>query len=315
MIKAQVLRSDLKFFECEILESKKVVNAVALGNLLKQDSIVVGDFVSLEQNEEEWRILQVLPRRNEMWRLLPREKKKKIVASNCDVMMVIVSASHPTYKRGLLDRYLLRSVQWEIPAIVIFNKMDQHDETVFDIKFEARRLEKLDIKIYEISATHSEYKKQFLSQGLEDLKKDLENKTTICMGQSGVGKSKLISLLSEGEANLYSQDLGSVNKGKHTTTWSELLRFKKFSLIDSPGIRSFSVEDVKESELLSLFPDLEEIARFCQFANCEHNPKAKACAFFNSQRPEEEQHIVLSRLDSYHSLLIEVAKFEDWEKK
>ena len=54
------------------------------GNLLKDGGIVVGDYLELAVEGGEFKVLRVRPRRNEIYRMLVREKKKKVSASNVD---------------------------------------------------------------------------------------------------------------------------------------------------------------------------------------------------------------------------------------
>ncbi len=141
-IKARIFRSSKRQFDCQRDDTKEVVPATALATLLKEDHIVVGDWVELEGDS----IVSVHTRSNAIFRNLPREQKKKVIAANVDVMLVVVSAGKPAYKRGLVDRYLARSDYWNVPAYVVFNKMDQYEESEFDINFEADRLKWLNVK-------------------------------------------------------------------------------------------------------------------------------------------------------------------------
>lgn len=297
-----------------------MVPATALATLLKgDDHLVVGDWVELSpppQGGEEFKIESVHERSNAIFRNIPREQKKKVIASNVDVMMVVVSAGKPDYKRGLVDRYLARSDFWNVPAFVVFNKMDLYDESDFDIKFEADRLKWLNAKCFEVSAEDLNYKPKYLSAGLEELSHDLHHKTAILLGHSGVGKSRLITGLSKGKVNLLSGDLGKIGKGAHTTTWAELIYAEEFTLIDSPGIRSMSLSDLTKQDLLYCFSDVNEWTTKCQFSsNCTHEANSKGCFFQKLDNGKREDQLILSRLDSYKRVLEEVSNIPDWLKK
>ncbi len=297
-----------------------MVPATALATLLKgDDHLVVGDWVELSpppQGGEEFKIESVHERSNAIFRNIPREQKKKVIASNVDVMMVVVSAGKPDYKRGLVDRYLARSDFWNVPAFVVFNKMDLYDESDFDIKFEADRLKWLNAKCFEVSAEDLNYKPKYLSAGLEELSHDLHHKTAILLGHSGVGKSRLITGLSKGKVNLLSGDLGKIGKGAHTTTWAELIYAEEFTLIDSPGIRSMSLSDLTKQDLLYCFSDVNEWTTKCQFSsNCTHEANSKGCFFQKLDNGNREDQLILSRLDSYKRVLEEVSNIPDWLKK
>jgi ribosome biogenesis GTPase len=317
--KARIFRSSKRQFDCQREDNKEVVSATALAALLKEDHLVVGDWVELippPKTEEDWVIEKVIPRKNSVFRNLPREQKKKVIAANVDVILVVVSAGMPSYKRGLVDRYLVRSDFWNVPAYVVFNKMDQHDPSEFDLKFEADRLGNLPVETFEVSAVNGDYKPRFLNQSLPELKSKLEGKTAILLGHSGVGKSRLITEISGGKVKLLSGELGKVGKGAHTTTWAELIDADSFTLIDSPGVRSMSLSDLTKEELLQCFSDIQEFATKCQFSsNCSHEANSKGCYFQKLLDTKREDYLVLSRLDSYKRALEEVSNVPDWQKR
>jgi ribosome biogenesis GTPase len=309
-ISARIFRSSKRHFDCQREDTKTIVPGTALAMTLKEDHIVVGDFVEITPpgaGSEEWKIEKVRPRKNSIFRNLPREQRKKVIAANVDVILVVVSAGKPAYKRGLVDRYLVRSEYWDVPAYVIFNKMDLYDENDFDINFEKDRLKWLNAECFEVSAVSG--------QGLHTLKEKLRGKTAVTLGHSGVGKSHLITTLSEGKATLLSAELGKANKGSHTTTWAEVIDAEFFTLIDSPGVRSMSLSDLTKEELLHSFSDINEWSTKCQFSsNCTHEENSKGC-FFQKLDPEKrEDQLILSRLDSYKRILAEVEMIPDWKK-
>jgi ribosome biogenesis GTPase len=317
-IRARIFRSSKRHFDCQRSDNKELVTATALATLLKEDHIVVGDWVELippPVQGQEWVIEKVTERKNFIFRNMPRVQKKNVIASNIDVLLVVTSAGTPAYKRGLIDRYLVRSDYWNIPSYVIFNKMDLYDGSEFDVAFEAERLKWLDVECFEVSATNGEYKPQVLSQGFHELFEKLKGKTAILVGQSGVGKSRLITELSLGKIQLLSGETNRANKGSHTTTWAELIDGEHFALIDSPGIRSMSLSDLTKEELIQSFSDVQEFATKCKFVSCNHEENNKGCFFQKLDLELKESQLILSRLDSYKRVLEEVSDIPDWQKK
>lgn len=314
---ARIFRSSKRTFDCKVEGQDELVVATALATLLKEDHLVVGDFVQLSPPQNaahEWVISKVEPRKNSIFRNLPREQKKKVIAANVDVIVVVVSAGRPEYKRGLVDRYLTRSAYWGIPAVVVFNKMDLFSGE-FDLNFEADRLKSLGVECYEVSSEAPERKPQFLPLGYPELDQILQGRTAIMVGHSGVGKSRLINTLSHGKFDLLSGDLGKANKGAHTTTWAELVDAGPFTLIDSPGIRSMSLTDMTTEELKECFPDIEQWGTKCKFSTCQHFEGTKGCFFGQLDPNQREDQLILSRLESYHRILSEVSNTPDWMKK
>tara|TARA_R110002072_G_scaffold534_6_gene3880 strand:+ start:60105 stop:61058 length:954 start_codon:yes stop_codon:yes gene_type:complete len=315
-MRARVYKSAKKIFDCKIEETGEMVEATSMGKLLKK-GIVVGDYVTLtfEESVNEYQIVKVEERVSEIFRILVRENKKKVTAANCDLLVILMSVSKPVFKRGLVDRFLVRASQWEVKPIVVFNKMDQFDEEEFDIVFEEKRLSKLGVECYEMSAVlGEEYQVKYLDKGIKDLKEYLADRTAIFLGQSGVGKSKTISNLSGGTVELKTKKVGKVGKGSHTTTWSEIIDLPLFSLIDSPGIRSFSLEDINPKDLIMYFPDIEEMGVQCKFKDCSHAENVKGCVFYNGSLSSEDQQIYLSRIESFRRIHEEISQTPEWNK-
>jgi|GEM_PF-443800 len=342
-----------------------VVMATALGNLLKNDSsLAIGDYVTVQDEGPVtgYKIMKQYERKNEIFRLLIREQRKKVTAANCDVLVIVSSMSVPSFKRGVVDRMLVRAYQWGMIPYVVFNKMDEYrpsaeasgnlashwqqyihldlfqsekdedsagenseknseeeQQPQTDLLFEWKRLQKMtDLYTFEVSAMDENYRLRYLKDGLTELKAALKGKTALFVGQSGVGKSRLITTLSGGAVDLKSMDVSKVGKGAHTTTWSEIIEVGDFDLVDSPGVRSLSVEDINPNDLISYFPDLAEIATQCKFTNCQHNEKVPGCGFrpyFRDQSTREEAALIISRLDAYQRILGEVSQIPEWQKK
>ncbi len=317
MMRARVYKSSTRQFECKIIETGEFVKAKSLGKLLRgKDTIVVGDYVQLKLDDQNknYEIHEVEERNNEIYRLSIREQKKKITASNVDYLVVVSSVTKPVFKQGIIDRFLVRAHQWQILPLLVFNKMDQFNDDL-DVKFESDRLKHLGVDCFEVSSKDKEYKKEFLDYGLEELKEKIKGKTALFLGQSGVGKSSLISAISGHTFELRTKEVNKSGKGSHTTTWSEIIDCGEFALLDSPGIRSFSVEDIMGEELISFFPDIEELAVQCQFRNCEHNENSKGCHFNTLDKNEYETKLIFSRLESFKKMKEEIDSRPDWEKK
>jgi ribosome biogenesis GTPase len=228
------------------------------------------------------------------------------------VILITASVSNPKYKPFLLDRYLARAVQWDIPAAIVLNKMDQYDDD-FELDFELAKFKSLGVKVFMLNSENPEderFRESFL-----ELQRLLKDTTSISIGQSGVGKSKLISALSNGKVELLSSRLAKkVQKGAHTTTWAEIVDCEDFLIIDSPGVRTLSLQDISADELPELFPDLGEQFSSCQFTDCMHEDNSKGCSFHVLDEEILEERIKLNRLYSYLKLKEEIEAIPEWEK-
>jgi len=312
-IKAKIHRSSKRVFDCKLDETGEIVSATALREIVKKMHPVVGDIVNLKVSESgQYEIMDVQERENSIFRRIVRTNKTKHVAANVDVILIVASVSKPDYKTFLVDRYLLRATQWEIPVVVIFNKMDEFQDQ-FDLEFEELKLKSLGVTTFRVSSL--ETKDSELNNNLAALRALLKAKTAICLGQSGVGKSQLITKLSDGHVELLSSRLSKkVAKGAHTTSWSEIVELPDFQIIDSPGIRSLSIKDIDINELADLFPDLRPYFNECQFSDCKHEHNSKGCAFLALDEEKLENCIVIERLISYLKIRDEVESIPEWEK-
>ena len=313
-IMAHIYEAHKKEFLCKIDSEDKTVSASATGTVLKSNQLVAGDKVLLEKTGNDYQIVDLIDRTNEIFRMNIRERKKRITAANCDLVIIATSVSRPPYKQGVVDRFATRSFQWDVPAVVVFNKMDEFQND-FDIDFEMRRLENIGIECFEVSAKCPENPARFGRGSFKDLQKKLVNTQAIILGQSGVGKSRLITSLSDREVLLVSNEIGRSGKGSHTTSWSEMIDCGTFRIIDSPGIRSFSLDDISPEELINFFPDLQKISLTCKFNNCQHGPLTKGCAFYGGDTDTQTADIIKSRLSSYKKILEEISGTPAWQKK
>jgi len=313
-ILAYIYEAHKKEFLCKIDNEDKTVSATAKRTVFKNNQLVAGDKVLLVKSGEDYQIVELLDRTNEIFRMNVRERKKRVTAANCDLVIIATSVSIPTYKQGVIDRFATRSFQWDVPAIVVFNKMDEFQND-FDIDFEMRRFENLGIECYEVSAKYPENPSRFGRGSFKDLQKKLVNTQSIILGQSGVGKSKLITSLSDKEVILRSNEIARSGKGSHSTTWAEMVDCGIFRIIDSPGIRSFSLDDIFREELINFFPDLLPISLTCKFNNCQHESSNKGCAFYGEDTDPETADIIESRLSSYKKIMEEISETPSWQKK
>ena len=314
IIPACIYESHKKEFLCKIDGESDTVSVSAKRQVLKSNQLVTGDRVLLEKSGDDYQIIELLERTSEIFRMNIRERKKRITAANVDLVIIATSVSKPPYKQGVIDRFATRSFQWEVPAIVVFNKMDEFQDD-FDIDFEMRRFENIGIECFEVSAMYPDNPSRFGRGSFKDLQRKLQKTQAIILGQSGVGKSKLITSLSDNEVTLASNDIGKSGKGSHTTTWSEVIECGTFRIIDSPGIRSFSLDDIDSGELIDFFPDLLSVSLACKFNNCQHEAMSKGCAFYGEDVDPKNSDILESRLLSYKKILEEISETPAWQKK
>lgn len=254
--------------------------------------LVTGDHITWAQNQNGLASITELHQRHGILSRQASNKQEKVFAANIDSALIIC-ACKPAYKTGLIDRYLAACEMANITPYIIFNKADLIPE-----KKHHKINEDLDTYRglgYTVLTTSVKNK-----QGLDQLTALLQGKTAILVGQSGVGKSSLISALIPGANPRIANISDASHKGRHTTTHSELYHLGNSGrVIDSPGIREFGLREVSPQILATGFIDFRPYAQQCRFRNCTHTGDP-GCAI---EQAVIDGNIRQIRLDSYRAIL------------
>jgi ribosome biogenesis GTPase len=135
--------------------------------------------------------------------------------------------------------------------------------------------------------------------GLEELRQVMTDKASVFSGQSGVGKSSLINLITGLDLRV-GETVEKTKKGSHTTTTTQLIPLSFGGLcIDTPGIKSFGVWDLKRDEIEAYFSEIHECGLVCKFPDCTHSHE-EGCAVIPAV---ETGNISLMRYQSYEALI------------
>lgn len=280
------------------LDGKKVTNPVTVGDEVE---------VQMEAGEENTGVIKnICPRRNYVVRQSPRRKHDlHLLASNIDQAVLIITIVAPNLKQGFIDRFLLMTEPYDIPAIIVFNKADVYEEgdlAVYDYLQEI--YEALDYRVLLVSALSGE--------GLEDLRAVLRGKISLVSGQSGVGKSTLINAI-QPELDLRTKELSDYSgKGQHTTTFAEMHPLSGGGqIIDTPGIKTLSFIHLQPLDVAHNFRELFTFSEACKFGgDCLHRNEPK-CAV---KAAVETGEISELRYLNYLTLLEEVEEQNHWER-
>ncbi len=238
-----------------------------IDGITSTNPIAVGDIVEIEDEEdlESTVITEIYERKNYINRVSPHNKNQHhIVAANLDQSLLFATLKDPKTSLGFIDRFLIISEAYHVPAIIVFNKADLFEKKEL-LKFELIK------EIYEPIG----YKIMLMSleklQGVEEVKSLLKDKTTLLSGHSGVGKSTFINYIFP-ELSLKTQDVsGWSGKGLHTTTFAEMFDLSfGGKIIDTPGIREMGLVDISKQELAHYLPEMRAVMNNCQFNDCMH---------------------------------------------
>lgn len=271
-------------------ERKRCKFRRSVGRPFCGDRVLVGraDDVSLV-------VESILPRKNKFVRADERQRQH-IIAANLDQVLIVVAAT-PLPSLDLMERYLLAVHSLGIKPVIIVNKMDlevAENETAAGAKVLAHMpdYEALGYRVIRTSCK--------TAPGITGLQSVLKNRTSILVGQSGVGKSSLINQLLP-DLHIQTGALSNATgKGIHTTTSTKLYQFTGGGyLIDSPGVWEYGIWKLENHELAAGFIEFDAWLGKCRFNNCLHASEPD-CAI---KQAVADDHIRDWRYQSYLRLL------------
>ncbi len=226
--------------------------------------LVTGDLVVWELGDDGSGVVTAAAERRNVFLRPDSMGRDKPVAANLDVVLVVI-ACVPEPFVNLIDRYLVAIENLGLRAALVLNKVDLLEDDEQGVSAIMALYAGLDYPVFEVSARSQ--------QGMPALNSFLSGQTTVLVGQSGVGKSSLVNSLGGqdiGEAAQVGELSVGKEKGTHTTTTARLFHLPNCDLIDSPGIREFSLAPLTAEQVCNGFPELRRLLGDCKFRNCSH---------------------------------------------
>lgn len=280
------------FYEC------RIKGKFRMQGIKSTNPIAVGDKVDFELDNTADIVTGIITTIHERKNYLIRKsvnlsKQVHIIASNIDLLFILVTIDNPVTTTSFIDRLLVTAEAYDIEAVLVFNKVDTFsEETLNDQLYLQYIYDKIGYKCLRVSAAEG--------KGLEKLKAEMTDKVSMFTGHSGVGKSTLVNALEPG-LNLKTKEISEQHQqGQHTTTFAEMydLSFNA-KIIDTPGIRGFGIVDMEPQEVGDYFPEFFKLKDQCKFNNCLHREEPH-CAVKDALDNDE---ISWSRYKSYIQIL------------
>ena len=279
--------------------SCRIRGRLRLKGIRSTNPVVVGDRVVVEPDGDSSAIVEILPRHNYVIRRASNlSKESHIIAANVDRALLIVTLHSPSTPREFVDRFLVTCEAYKVPVTIVIGKADtlEGEYAAETAEFEAIYRD-AGYDIIRLSST--------TGQGVETIRTMLKGHTTLVAGNSGVGKSTLVSAIDPSLDIRTGEISESHHKGKHTTTFSTMYPIEQGYIIDTPGIKGFGLIDIESRELCRYFPEMMRLAPNCRFYNCTHTHEP-GCAVVKAV---EEGTVAMSRYESYLKILDEDDKY------
>ncbi len=257
------------------------------------EGMVTGDRVIWRQGEPTGVVVARLERHSVLSRPDPYGKIKPVAANIDQIILVIASLPEP--HANLIDRYLVAAETVGIEPVILLNKTDLLDN-------DPERREHIDnlLAVYPTLGYRVLQASVTSDTGMAELLAQLRDRTSVFVGQSGVGKSSLINVLLP-DLDLRVGALSeSTNKGVHTTTTAQLFHLPSGGiLIDSPGIREFGLWHMTRQQIEAGFREFHPILGTCKFRDCKHEQEPQ-CAILAAV---ESGDVGEKRLGSYRQMI------------
>lgn len=195
------------------------------------------------------------------------ETVEKVLVANADQLVIVVAAADPLPRTGFIDRCLVAAYTGDLQPVLVVTKTDLADpQALLDLYADLE----LPVLVSKRKDSADASQGAILNDRLvEEVRELLNEKESVLVGHSGVGKSTLVNALVP-HAYRAIGVVSGVGKGRHTSTSAIALALPDGGwVIDTPGVRSFGLAHVTPDDLLRTFDDLNEASVDCP-PNCDH---------------------------------------------
>ncbi|MGE5616815.1 MAG: ribosome small subunit-dependent GTPase A [Bacillota bacterium] len=253
----------------------------------KRQDATCGDFVAVRlTGAGQGSIERIGTRRNLLYR--SDQWREKTLAANVDQALIVL-APRPQYSEAFLNLSLVACEAARIPVLIALNKSDLAEHA------EARKrlvpYERIGYTVVDLSA----------KADVSPLRPHLEKNLTLLVGQSGMGKSRIVNALVMSDVARVGDVSAALESGTHTTTFSRFYRLDRdTAIIDTPGFQSFGLFHLTEDQIGEAMREFRPFLGQCKFNDCAHLGEPGCAIIDAAQRGD----ISPERL-SFYQVLIE----------
>jgi ribosome biogenesis GTPase len=270
VIEGRVTKSTGSWYDVSFVDgtmiSCRIPGKFRLEELDETNPVAIGDRVIVEKLDDGSGVIREIKKRQNMITRLATHGRRgqQVIAANIDLGIAVQSVKRPQFKTGFIDRFLITCEANNVKPLLLINKMDLAKETEeLEIQQLTDLYSSLGYQLFACSITDA--------KSIEGLKSIIMGKTVTFMGPSGTGKSSLLNALSPGLNVSVGEISNFSNKGKHTTTFSEMIHIgDQTYVVDTPGIREFGLVDIDSYDLSNFYIEMRELRTKCKYYNCTH---------------------------------------------
>jgi ribosome biogenesis GTPase len=183
------------------------------------------------------------------------------IVANADQLAVVTALADPEPRPRLVDRALVAAYDAGLDPLLVLTKADLTDPGPFLAAYAP-----LDVP-YVVTSRSPEGE----LQGLDAVRARLDDRVTVLIGHSGVGKSTLVNALVPGATRATGVVNDVTGRGRHTSSSAVALPLPAGGwVVDTPGVRSFGLGHVDPDRILAAFPDLAAGTGECP-RGCTHD--------------------------------------------
>lgn len=244
---------------------------------------MVGDKVTIQCNNNKGAIEVIHTRTTKLIRP---------AVSNVTQAILVFAVKDPDINEDLLNKFLIFCEANNLKIKVCFNKIDlgcrKEEENIINMVKKAG---------YDVLFTRAKE-----NVGIDELRKNLKGEISVFCGPSGVGKSTILNKIVNKEIMETGEISHKLNRGKHTTRFSQLIDVDDGLVVDTPGFSSIDISQINDDNLQFCFPEFNDYIGKCKFSSCKHN-KEPHCAIKNAV---DNENINVNRYNFYLKILQEI---------
>ena len=127
-MKALVIKSTGSWYDVEAEDGNlyrcRIKGKFRVDNIKSTNPIVVGDYVNIVSDSQNWMINELFERKNKIVRKsVNLSKQTHIIAANIDQAILMVTLKSPETSTGFIDRFLVSAQAFGVDVILFFNKL------------------------------------------------------------------------------------------------------------------------------------------------------------------------------------------------